>query len=685
MPSPMPMPPGMPGLLPAPAPVPPPAPPPEPKPIKLSDKAFGMWKAEIRNAETRRDRYLPRWQQNVKAFEGAIPGQADEAVWVNKDYPRVKGKLSQLFFRVPEVQLRARQPQFAPAAPVYGAALNQKLRSMGVEYAIDEALTDVLCPAGLGAVVVGYEVVTESVQRPSTDLTGAPPEVGAALVESGLVEVEKVDVPIHEEYYVERISPAKFLWPASFKGSDWQKAAWLGYEFEVPLEDAKRKYKLPDEFQGVKPKRENDLAPDAGDDATPTNESMVRGWVIWYRAHLYDKSVKHPMKFRRLVIVDGHDKPVRHEDSPYQRWDAERRRWIGMTSFPIKPITLTYVPDKAVPPSDAQLGRPQVNELIRSRTLMMAQRERSLPVRWYDTNQIDDEASELLRNAWIQSWVPLQGPGERALGEIARANFPRENFEFDNVITRDLDETWSMSPNAVGGDTVGETTAEEVQAMQRSTGIRLDYERNKVLRWFVGVAEAVGSLMQLFSDDQEFAEVVGADGAKRLQVWDRTQIQGEFAFECKPDSQLRLDAAQARQDSRNLYQFLANDPHVNRTKLLEDVLRTHNLDPATIITQPPPKGPEAPNVSYRFSGDDLNPLNPNFPIVLSILQQTGIRFDPKLIQAAHQAAQRMMAGATAMSQPYQGDGGTPPDTKHGGLPEQVQPLSKHHESRGTTA
>lgn len=678
----------MPGLPqaapPAPQPMPAPAPEPAPRkkkiPIKQDD--FARWKAEVKRCERRVDGLLGGWQRNVRAFAGKVPSEApDGTVWVNKDYPRVKTKLAQLVFRVPEVQASPKHVQFGPAAPLVSAATNQTLQEkMRIAPVLDEVLTDVLCASGLGAVVVGYHAVTETVETPVDDLSMAPEIVQDGLIASDAVMTQKVEVPIYEEYYCDRISPADLLFPASFRSSDWDRAPWLGYRFEMPVEEARRRYKLPSDFQGKRPDKRRLLY----DDQVSEHDSddVAVGYCIWYRAYLYDKKVKHPQQLRRIVFIDGiEDAPVVHEDSPYQKYDG--KKWLGMTKFPIRPITLTYLPDSAFSPSDAQITRPQVDELIRSRTLMMAQKERSLPLRWYDMHQLDEEATEIIRSGWIQSWLPLNGPGERALGEIARANYPRENFEFDNVISRDLDEAWAMSPNQIGTDTMGETTASEVKAMQGAVAARLDYERNKVLRWFKGIAEGALSLIQMFHDDEDWVEIVGQDGMRRLQAWDRTKVQGEFAFEIKPDSAVRIDAAQERVDSRNLYQFLRQDPMVEGARLLENVIRTHNQDPGTLIKQKPPeKPPDAPNISYRFSGDDLNPINPAFPIVVSILNMAGIKIDPQIIQAAHANAQRMVMGmGTGPVVPGQQ---VPAQTQHGGLQPTQPGLSKHHAERGTT-
>jgi hypothetical protein len=124
---------------------------------------------------------------------------------------------------------------------------------------------------------------------------------------------------------------------------------------------------------------------------------------------------------------------------------------------------------------------------------------------------------------------------------------------------------------------------------------------------------------------------------------------------------------------------MANEPFANRQKLVEWVASTHDLDPAQFLVQPPPKQPDAPNVSFRFSGDDLNPLNPSFAIVLEVLALGGFQLSPAAVNQAKLSAATMMAtggmpkmAAGEISQPP----AAPPDTEHGGVAEQAEPLSK---------
>lgn len=655
----------------------------KPKPqIALGDEALQAWKTRIDSAAKRTDKFTTLWRQQQAAYSGVPLDELpkEDTTVVNKDMPRVKQKVAQLFYQVPEVHLTPKRPETKGAVPVFQAVLNHKLRhELSVSGMVDEVLTDVVAVSGLGVSKIGYEVVAEEVDVVTVDEQQAQ-EIEAG---GGTVPTEKQPVPIFERYFWNRVSPAKVLLPGEFTGTDFDKAAWIGIKYRKPLEVVKRDLGLDVEHEAST--RDDLVVSDVTSADTDRSTKEVECTEIWYKAFLFDKKEKHPLRQRRLVFVEGEEEPIVHENSPYQRFDEEGKFLIGMKKFPIRILTLTTVPDEAVPPSDTTISRPLVNELQLSRSQMIKQRARAVPIRWYNTSILDPETIAKIEKGEIQDLIPVAAPGDQAVGEVARANYPRENFDFQRVIEGDLEESWAMGANQMGGDSPGEVSATESKIIQGNTNVRLDYERNKVLKWFLDGVELVGDLLQMFADDPDYIEVVGEDRVKTLQPWDKQSIAGEFVYGAKTNSALRLDVAQERQDSRNLYQLMANDPYANRQKLVEWVASTHDIDPAQFLVEPPPKQPDAPNVSFRFSGDDLNPLNPSFAIVLEVLALGGFQLSPQAVNAAKLSAATMMAtggmpkmASGEISQPP----AAPPDTEHGGVAKQAEPLSKSQIDQG---
>lgn len=648
------------------------------KQLPLDEKKFTEWKARIdKSADLLKNKYRQEWRENTGALETRplVDKPDRDLVVVNKDLPRVKQKLAQLFYQVPEVQLKPRQDAYGPAANIFQPVLNFYLtKRIKTDVMMREVLTDTMGVSGIGVSKLGYECVTEDVELPTGDPSQLPPELQLAALQGQPPQMERVPRCIYEQYFWNRISPAKFLFPDEFVGSDFDEAPWLGFEFRIGTDEAKRKYGLPDDFAGSGPD-ENLVSATSEDKQRAQGTSTTRGWEIWYKAYSFDPTARHPLQMRVLVIIEGHDKPVRHEDSPYQKLDQVTGKLVGMRRFPIRVLTLTYIPDTAIPPSDTSVSRPQVRELWRSRTQMMEQRQKSMPWRWADKSRLDDQVLESIEAGETQDIILTDGPGDQVIGEVARANYPAERFEFDRVIEQDLAEQWAMGQNQLGMETSGETTKAEVQTMQGNAGVRLDYERNLVLRYWLAGVEEIASLIQLYADDEDYVEIVGQEGDAQIQSWDKTKIAGDFVFDIKPDSALRIDAAQERADSLHLYQLLANDPFVNRFKLVESVIRRHGLDPTHLLKQPDPKQPPDPNISYRFSGTDF--LTPALPIILQILEKGGIAIPAGLAQ---QVMAQMTSGNFYAN--HQPGAEAAPATEHGGPAQQVSPLAKHQITGG---
>jgi hypothetical protein len=289
-------------------------------------------------------------------------------------------------------------------------------------------------------------------------------------------------------------------------------------------------------------------------------------------------------------------------------------------------------------------------------------------VRWVDVNMVDDEIVEELKRGVWQDFIPMNGPGTTAIGEVARATFPRENFQFADVINRDLDETWSMSANQQGYSQSGEQSATEAKIVQTNADLRLAYERGRVLRFVQEIAEGIFALMQLFQSDERFAEIVGPDGMKQLQAWDRTKIPGDYVMEISPDAAQRVDIQQRRNDLQKLYTLARQDPYINPEMILREWVVTLGMDPSQVVVKPQKKD-EPPAISYRFSGEDL--MN---PFVIAVLQKTGTEITPEDIKAAKKLIIDSTGGEvppdaappgaplppTAMQQPNPPHGGTPP-------------------------
>jgi hypothetical protein len=656
--------------------------------------SMDWWKSELQTARDLRDKLLPGWKRNLARYRGEAHENDYLSGWdikgqiqVNVDFYATEQKKASLFFRTPDVQLSPKRPEFAAAVPLYQAVLNEYLSGSQANAmaAVDECLMDVLCPAGIAAVKVGYSAVVDGTKQvevtppaappmpegqpqmpgtPPMPEGGMPPEMGG-MMPPPMPMYEEVPNVIHDAYTIDRISPARLLIPVDFTSSDYDKALWLAFEFEIDEETAKaRGWNLgPDDMTASEPPKLL-VTPPSPEKQRPA----IRGTEIWYRASRVDANEKHPGKLRQLVMVDGVEEPVIHQDSPAQQFNEYGKLVVGETRFPIRVLTLRYVSDSHYPPSDCTMTRVAVDEESAARTIMMEQRKRSLPLRWFDRNRMDPDDIAKVQRSEVQGLIALDGNGNELIGEVARANYPRENFEISRVNERDIEKTWAMGPNQQGVRAGSGTTATELSLMQGNIDVRMDAERTKVLNWFVSIAEALGALVQLFADDEQYVEVLGESGAKELMQWDKTKIAGQFVFSVKPDSAQRVDANVDRKMSLDLYQLTANDPYVKRPELTRTVLEKFDVNPNKAMQEPPQAPPEKPRITLSFKGEDLDN-----PMVVSLLQQSGYQIDP----AAVQNLLAMQGGYIPTTQIASQASDPAPDTTHPGPAEMVQPINKH--------
>lgn len=656
--------------------------------LPIQDKTFTVFKTAVAAAKKEVDSLARLWKKNVDKTFGELPKDYDdEQILVNKDYPRSRQLLAQLMFRVPEVQAKPLHPDSRQIAPYAAAGINQTLRNMAAWATIEECMTDAIVPSGIGVSEIEYEAITQTVDMKPAAHVNTPDDVFAGLVESGAAEYEKVTAPTYECYSWRRISPELFLSPVDFDGLRWDEAPWIGVRFCMPAVEAKRIYKLSkDEVKQVMGKQPQRLQ----DDQPESSYEKVWGYKLYYRAAFYDEKATHKDQIRKLVYFDGLDKPVVHED--YQAQRIEQGKVFGVRRYPIRVLTKVFVPGRPIPPSDVTISRPQVKELEQSRTLQMTQRRRNIPVRGYDVNAVDESVESALQQGIVQDWIPFNGPGQNSIWEIAKSAIPRENFEYDRVLERDLSEQWGVGPTQLGQETPGETTATESQALATASNVRLDYDRTKVLRWFIEAAEVVHGLLQMYADADDYTEMIGEDGAKSLVAWNKSHMRGWFQLEARPDSALRLDAAADRAQALNLYQLLRRDEMIIPRGLLEEVIRTHNMNPdRVLLPQPPQPQPERPSVSFRFSGEDMDPTRPSAQMVYAILEQTGMKIPEEVLNSAKQQAVRtlelaaqnpMLALADTLRADYRGNApgveGAPPPQQpgHGGVQPQAEPLNK---------
>ena len=598
----------------------------------MTDKSAKQWQARIEASREARKKLVDgSWKTNV-AYRLGKPFATEsdeERVAVTWDWSATKTKIASLFSQLPTVHLVPKHPRFAPAVPVFATELNDLLtHQVNIAAAMEESLSDVVNASGIAAVKTGYRATFEDVEVPAVDISMLPPEQAQMLLQSKQIPMTTVKRPVSERFYVTRISPGNLIWDAAFRGSDWDEASYVGSDGSMTWAQALRELGKTDERpNGLTPEDKRkvtskDARETLSDDTDTVDlvDSRVTVTEIFYKASDFDAKELYFDKIRRIVFVEGLDTPVVDEDLEWQRFDEESNTYVGVCKFPIRILTLTYISDEAIPPSDSEVGRPQVNETMRSRSQIIQQRQHSKPFRWANTQRVDPMVLELINKGQWQDIVPVNGDGSAMLGEVARAHYPAEDWQFDRVTRTDLQEAWKIGPNQMAQPNSGERSASEANIVQQNFASQIGVERAKVAKFFIGIVENIAGLMQLYYDKPNELPLVGEENVARLEKsWDRSKINGKFVFTIRPDSTVLLDSSDRLKRLQHFLNLAGKSGYVNVQPIIEEMAALSGLDPALVMTKPQPKGPEDPNISLRLSGmEDL--LN---PIAIAMLMKSG--------------------------------------------------------------
>lgn len=605
-------------------------------------KLYNEFRQRIDICKLYRRKLIANWTISIDYRRGKpFTSQTDEdQVAVNLDWTLTKAKQAALFSQVPKIRLDHSPetlPKVTPWMAKFEHRLNEIILDSGIEAAMDECLPDCINAAGIGAVLVSYESITEDRQVPSIDLSQLPPQLQAQVMQSGQlngnpIPMETVPHILDHRYLTQRISPADLLWPINFTGVDFDQAPWIGRSGRMTWAEAQQKFKLKEEDKtsvlGEDRPMLDKLTHDVERDKVTADE-MVGFDEIFYRDYSYDPTSQSYSTIHHLVYVSGKDIPVLDEPWNGQKLE-EDGSLTGATRYPIRALTLTYISDETIPPSDSAIGRPQVNEINKARTQMIRQRERSLPVRWFDVNRIDPTISQgLMRGTW-QAMIPVQGEGSRVIGEVARASMPLETFKFDEIAKRDLQEEWTVAQ----GQAIQEAQGDSAQN-KAPYNTQVGRERARVASFFVSIAEILGGLMFLYEDPSTIGQGFDPSMSKFLK------------YSILADSTVLLDSSQKLSRLNQFINLYAKSGWVNLEPVLQEVATLSGLDPSLVIRAPQPKPPVEPNISLRLTGveDMLNPL------ALAFLIKSGQAPHTDLIEQAKTLIQQAVVPPQGMQMP----------------------------------
>lgn len=624
-------------------------------------KVAKQLKEQLEARKTKRKEMIPAWKRNVETRRG-FPEGAGSTVGVgdsggdlqseiNPDWSLTKTKTANLYSQDPQVQGTHENKKYAAAVPPFMKALNYELgeKRAKVGVAMFEVLNDCVNAAGIGGVIVSYAARFETVPMPQEEFISDPttgqrfetarmtPEQLQMAVQGGIVHMTDQQRPVSYKFCIDRISPGDLLFPPKFKRSDFDTADWTGYSGQMAWADALN------EDWGLKPEDKEEVCGQTASREDLSGESRTMDVLgntervdydeLYYWRHKFDPEEKHFNCIWKVVFVKGKTDAVYHKQWTGQKLvdvaGTTKKQYVGAIKFPVRFLTLTYISDVAVPPSDTAAGRPQVDDLRRSRSQLFQNRRSSLPMRWVDHTRMDPLVLQnLMRGTW-QGFIPTLGDGNRAIGEVARASYPAEDLAFDRETKQDLMETWRIGPNQNGNFQGGRQTAAESQIAQSNFSTDIGQERGRTSAFFLGIVEVLAGLMALYSD---FPTLTDEERMGMEQAWDSRHILHDLVFKIRPDATIMLDTESLIQRTMRLINMTVKSGFVNPKPLITRMVELSGEDPSEVIIDPQPAEKDEKNVSYRFTGkeDMMNTM------VLAVMLNEGKAPEPEHIEKAKQ-------------------------------------------------
>lgn len=692
------------------------------KQLPFSDKDLAFWRTEVKQSRQKRTDVSEAdgWDDNLTRYKPPqkAAGRSNGDVNTGADFRDVERKKAALLFEFPAIGLGVKKDrQVAPATPdmpqplmlstlvnwqsdLLNTILDQE--HANAEHAARKALFACLCPSGIGPVTVGYKVTMRTVKQmtPVLDpLTGIPvmkpvpamEQVGAALgmiapMPEPLLVEKDVEVPIHEHWFVSDSSPKALLIPASFKDTLYRRAPWLGKDWRKPTSQVIREHGLPVGWKATadsdQEKTHFEHGANAESHEDDAGDPYVTGVELYYRKYFRSTEEVHPDALVKLVMVDGHDTPLVHEDWQCQSFtDTGEMTLDSVRDFPDIPLVLRDLTDSAYVPSDCAVTAQLTKEGEKYRTQIIVNREGNKQVIAVAAS-VDPTALDKIKSANGVTWVVV--PDEvmsrgidSVMKQVATPTLGREQYVGMDVIERDREQILGIGSNQSGIQNKSKRTATEVDNVQRNSEARFEQERKRVNAWVLSIARAMDALILRYCDERVAVEILG-DVRGKLWAQYKHALVGGYRYSLKVDSGKYMDVEADRRQALQAYGTLRKDPFVNPKVLLQNVAEKLGYDPAEFIVQPqkPDKEMKA-SISFKAT-EDFNPANPAFSINVKLARQAGWDITEEDIRLAQQAVQAQSGGMMPVSGVGPNPGKEPAITlDHPGMQEKADTINQH--------
>lgn len=599
--------------------------------LPITSEEIQEWWDRIDASTKRREAREKKWDVLLKEYTPVVEESGSaESVKVPIHFRNVHSKIGQLFVRSPEVRLVPKGPamdqvmipdpntgMMRPATPEEVIPIRQAVinNMMGRGFGkingtrlMDECLFDILAWAGIAAVKVGYRAVIKETDEPilQPDPSYAPPPVVPGQIPAplppppqipvmdpmtGQPMTRKVPVVVHECWYADRFSPKKLLLDELLTSTRYQeRSRWIGHEFFMSKRDAMRSFNLSED--DLKTGAEDDrVFKHSGDDSRNSKE-QVHGYELFVYAHYFSEEV-NPEIVYHLVLFEGmKDKVAVYRASPDQQTDQRGKLTDdSLRGFPIKVGCIRDFADSPYPEADSAFVNSSVKELNTFRRQAIKRRDAAIGKYFYDTGAIDDNDLKLMQTGEVGTYIGIkegllmQG-ADKIFYTTAQVKGTQDDYQTSSALKQDINETLGISGNTSGVELDTVRSAREVSAAAGASAGRMQKEQALAVEFYLEIVEAVDTLVVRYATQDDYVQIVGEDGSRRLAMWNKKIIQGRYAFDIEPDSQLTVDAARSFQLDNSFYNLVAKDPLVNRIPILRKMAIRRGYDPYKVIADP---------------------------------------------------------------------------------------------------
>jgi hypothetical protein len=259
-----------------------------------------------------------------------------------------------------------------------------------------------------------------------------------------------------------------------------------------------------------------------------------------------------------------------------------------MIGFPIHVITIRDLADSPFPPADSAFTNAQVKHLNTFRRQGVMRRDASIGKYLFDPSMLDDADVDKMKHGAVGEAIAVKpgamaGGSEKIWGTTAQVHDAPDNWREQAAIKQELDETLGINSGSAGTPLDTVRSATEIAAFTSAGAGRQEKEQSRAIAAYLRGVRKLDALIQRYAPTEEYVNIVGEDGTRELVKWNKAIIYGKYSYDITPDTNLRVDAAQDRQQTLAYYNLVAKDPFTNRKPILRRLARRFGFDPAQVV------------------------------------------------------------------------------------------------------